>query len=87
MVEGARLEIVWARKRLGSSNLPASATFLTKCLKKRDSYFVSLNANPLASAIYPVGVFFCYDITDLGLLNWSGPWHEFVLQFCIAEKY
>lgn len=50
MVEGARLEIVWARKRLGGSNPLASATPLAGCLKKRNSYLALLDANPLASA-------------------------------------
>ena len=33
MVEGARLEIVWARKRLEGSNPFASATFLAERTK------------------------------------------------------
>ena len=50
MVEGARLEIVWAGDRLGGSNPLASATFLTERIKKRDSDLALLGANPLASA-------------------------------------
>ena len=37
MVEGARLEIVWAGYRLEGSNPFASATFLTERIKKQDS--------------------------------------------------
>ena len=54
MVEGARLEIVWAGDRLGGSNPLASATLLTQRIKKQDSFVASLQSNPLASVIFYV---------------------------------
>ncbi len=38
--------------RLGGSNPLASATFLSECFKKRNSYLALLDANPLASATF-----------------------------------
>ncbi len=53
MVEGARLEIVWAFTRLGGSNPLASATFFTKMRQKAGCRIsLTLDANPLASATF-----------------------------------
>ncbi len=48
VVEGARLEIVWARKGLGGSNPLASATALVS----RFFRIRTFGANPLASATH-----------------------------------
>ena len=52
MVEGARLEIVWALAGLGGSNPLASATFLRNAQKAGYRISLTLDANPLASAIF-----------------------------------
>ena len=62
MVEGARLEIVWAGDRLGGSNPLASARSLMGRIGRWSSYLVLFEVSSFASAGWqnegPFGLFF-----------------------------